>query len=310
MLNVHDAHRPFYGSQEEQSTYTLRERATTARPSKAFTLQDVRSADVPGYLPDLPGVRRELAQYLSSCRRADDTLAAVLAALDGSGQAGDTIVVVLSDNGMAQPFAKTNCYPRSTRTPLVVRWPGVTRRGLADTRHFASTLDLFPTLCRAAGATPPRDLDGTDLTPLLAGSSDQRGRDRVHTVFHETSAGERYEMRATQDERWCYIWNGWSDGRREFRTESMRGLAWRAMEAAAATDPSIAARTDFFRYRAPEELYDLHQDPDARINLAGPRPPEPPEARAALRRHREATSAWMRRTGDPLRERYHETIVA
>lgn len=322
LANVHDPHRPFHDSQQECETYTEKQLATAAKPSKVFTSEHIDEGDVPGYLSDLADIRTELAQYLSSCRRADDTLAAVLAALDDSGLAGDTIVVVLSDNGMALPFAKANCYRQSTRTPLIVRWPGVTKGGHADTRHLVSTLDLFPTLCQAAGVTPPSDLDGTDLTPLLRGGG-QDGRERTHTVFHESAATVRYEMRATLDERWCYIWNGWSNGRKEFRNECMQGLSWPAMEAAAANDSAIADRVDLFRYRVPEELYDLRDDPDCLSNLAGQQGRDGQdeqdeqdererreEVQVALHQQRRATYAWMRRTQDPLRDRFRETILA
>ncbi len=301
MVNPHDAHRPFHDSREERDYYTARQLAGTAPPSKTFTSRD---ADVPGYLEDLPGVRSEIAEYLSSCRRADDTIAAVLAALDDAGLTENTVVAVLSDNGMAFPFAKANCYAQSTRTPLIVRWPGVTRRGHADTRNFVSTLDLFPTLCRAAGLSPPGGIDGRDLSPLLTGDGGETERDRMHTVFHETSSGVRFEMRATHDPRWTYIWNEWSDGSRAWRNMSVDGRAWSAMQAAATTDRSLSARVDFFLRRAPEELYDLRADPDARTNLAGS-----PGAARALERQRAATYAWMQRTGDPLGERYGATVL-
>ncbi|MEO3756184.1 sulfatase [Streptomyces sp. B6B3] len=304
MVNAHDPHRPFHGSREERDTYTPAQLADVSRPSMTFT---EREADVPGYLDDLAGVRTELAQYQSSCRRADDTLAAVLTALDAAGLTENTVVAVFSDNGMAFPFAKANCYQQSTRSPLVMRWPGVVPQGRADSRHFVSTLDLFPTLCRAAGVSAPDDLDGADLTPLLTGDADRGGapgRDRVHTVFHETSSGERFEMRATHDERWSYIWNAWSDGERAWRNMSVDGEAWSAMRSAAATNRSLASRVDFFLRRAPEELYDLSADPDARTNLASA-----PRAREILHQRRTITHNWMRRTGDPLRNRYLETVI-
>ncbi|KAB8195436.1 sulfatase-like hydrolase/transferase [Nonomuraea phyllanthi] len=293
MANAEDPHRPFHGSAAEQRRFTPEELATIATPSRVYTPAE---AEVPGFLPDLPGVREEMAQYLSSARRADDTLAAVLAALDSSGLAGDTIVIFMSDNGQAVPYAKANCYEHSTRTPLIIRWPGVTGPGDADDHHFVSTMDLFPTLCRAAGAPVPDGLDGRDLTPLLEGGG-QPGRGHVNTVFHESAGQTRYEMRGLHDGRWSYIWNAWSDGLLEYRAENMSGLTWPAMLA----DPAVAARVDFYLHRTPEELYDLHDDPHALRNLAGD---TRPEIVAALDTRRAALDAWMRATGDPMHDQY------
>ncbi|MDQ7903699.1 sulfatase [Phytohabitans sp. ZYX-F-186] len=297
MANAHDPHRPYHGSLQERQMFTPEQLATVPPPAKVFGPGD---ADVPGFLPDLPDVRTEQAQYLSSSRRADQVFAAVLAELARAGLADDTIVVFISDNGTAMPFAKANAYPHSTHTPLVVRWPGKTRPGSTDRAHMVSTMDLFPLFCRAAGVRPPDGIDGRDPTSLLEGRH-QTGRTRVHTVFHETSARQRFEMRATHDGRWAYVWNAWSNGTTNYRAENMQGLTWPAMTAAAATDPALAARVDFYLRRAPEELYDLGRDPYCLHNLAGK---HTPPARAALRRQRDLTADWMTRTGDPLRDTY------
>ncbi|NBE94072.1 sulfatase [Nonomuraea sp. KC401] len=297
MANSEDPHRPFSGSAAEQNRFDEDELASIAAPSKVYGPDD---AEVPGYLPDLPEIRQEVAQYMSSARRADDTLAAVLAALDASGLAGDTIVIFMSDNGMAVPFGKANVYEQCTRTPLIVRWPGVTGAGRVDDQHFVSTMDLFPTLCLAAGATVPEGPDGRDLTPLLQGGS-QSGRDRINTVFHESSSDQRYDMRGVHDERWSYIWNAWSDGSLNYRAENMQGLTWPAMRDS--TDPAIAARAQFYLLRVREELYDLANDPHALNNLADGGAPE------ALAGGRAAMDAWMGSTGDPLHDQYREEII-
>ena len=293
MANAHDPHRPFHGSDQEQDMFDAAQRDRIPPPSAAFAANDV---EVPGFLPDLPEVRREIAEYLASARRCDDVVAALLATLEEIGEASRTLVVFLSDNGMAFPFAKANCYLQSTRTPLVIRWPGRTRPGSADTRHFVSGLDLLPTLCAAAGVDPPPELDGASLEPLIDGA-EAPGRDHVVTTFHETSAKQRFEMRAIQTTRYGYIWNHWSDGDRTYRAENMHGRTWPAM--AAAEDPTVRARADFYLHRAPEELYDLREDPHGLRNLIDDpaQGPEIAELRALLRRA-------LGRNRDPLRDAY------
>ena len=89
---------------------------------------------MPGFLPDLPNVRKEMAQYYSSAHRCDETVGEVLRALKESGLEDSTLVMFLSDNGISMPFGKSNCYLTSTRTPWLVRWPGKVKPGAGGSR--------------------------------------------------------------------------------------------------------------------------------------------------------------------------------
>jgi N-sulfoglucosamine sulfohydrolase len=255
---------------------------------------------VPGFLPDIPEVRKEVAQYLTSAHRADETVGAVLDALAGSGLEQNTLVMFLSDNGMAFPFAKANCYLNSTRTPWIIRWPGRTTAGAADSTHFISCVDFMPTVLDAARLPALPGGDGFSLLPLL-----QKGRapwrDSVVTVFHETSAPKRYEMRAVQNAGHLYIFNAWADGQEVFRNESQGGLTFNAMTAAAAANPEIAERVRFFLYRCPEELYDLRRDPQGLRNLAGDR-----RQAGILKKMRAQLGHWMSEKADPIRATFEK----
>jgi len=235
-----------------------------------------------------------LAQYYSSVRRCDDTVGKILQALDDEGLRQRTIIIFLSDNGIAVPFAKSNCYVASTRTPLIVSWPGRVAAGAVERDHFVYTVDLLPTVLEALGHPVPSGLHGFSFLALLDGQR-QAGRDRVFTVYNETSARASYEMRAVQDRHFGYIFNAWSDGRKTYKAESMEGLTFRAMQAAAEEDPAIAARVELWLHRVPEELYDLATDPDCKVNLAG-------DSRYAgeLARLRASLAEWLASIGDPL----------
>jgi N-sulfoglucosamine sulfohydrolase len=300
MANSHDPHRPFSGSEEEQNQFPPEARAGYPAPSRVFGPAD--TVDIPGFLPPLPDVAREYREYLSSSRRCDDVVAAVLGALRESGAAEETLVVFLSDNGIALPFAKANCYLQSTLTPFVVRWPGVTTPGSRQSEAFVSMLDLFPSFCDAAGLPQPDGLDGRTLLSLLQGQSDD-DRNAVVTVFQETAAKKRYEMRAWQTGEVGYIWNQWADGTRDYVAENMWGRSWAAMLAAASEDEWLARRTAFYLRRAPEELYDLGRDPDSLTNLA-----TDPASRERLDLARRNLLEWMVGTGDPLLPAYRQFL--
>ena len=78
-------------------------------------------------------------------------------ALGESGQADNTLIMFLSDNGMAFPFSNPNCYLHSTRTPWIVCWPGRVAPGSIDERHFISGIDfmikIFPQPQRCAASS-------------------------------------------------------------------------------------------------------------------------------------------------------------
>jgi N-sulfoglucosamine sulfohydrolase len=294
MANSHDPHRPFYGSQQERRMFGDVV-DTIPPPSRIYTPDEI---EVPGFLPDIPNVRKEIAQYYCSVRRCDDTVGAVLRALHESGQAENTMIMFLSDNGMALPFAKTNCYLNSTRTPWIAVWPGRIKPGTVDSEHFISGIDFMPTALDVAELPKPAGMDGVSFLPLLLGKP-QSGRDEVFTQFHQTSARNRYPIRCVQNKRFGYIFNPWSDGQRVFKNESQSGLTFRAMQAAARTDASIAARVKLFQYRVLEEFYDFQKDPDALHNLI-----DDPQYKNQIDAMRKNLLDWMKRTSDPALEAF------
>jgi N-sulfoglucosamine sulfohydrolase len=296
MANSHDPHRPFYGN-DKQEWYEAREVPAAVPPSRAFIPDEVTT---PGFLADLPEVRLEISEYYSSVRRCDDTVGALLEVLRDSGLEQNTLVVFLSDNGMAFPFAKTNCYLQSTRTPWIARWPRVVGPGTSDTTHFVSGIDILPTVLEATGIEPPGGIDGSSFLPLLRGEQ-QAGREYVFTQFHQNAGRWNYPMRCVQDTRFGYIFNPWSNGERIFRNESQAGRTMAAMQAAAEGNTDLAARVELFLYRVPEELYDFEHDPDALHNLA-----DDPRYADDLDRLRGELESWMERYGDPALAAFHQ----
>jgi N-sulfoglucosamine sulfohydrolase len=321
MANSHDPHRPFAGSDAEKG----REAGGRAGKKRAAGKAAAAPADeadaiasgvfpppnriykpeeiaVPGFLADLPDVRKEMAQYYSSAHRCDQTVGEVLRALKESGLEESTLVMFLSDNGISMPFAKSNCYLTSTLTPWIVRWPGKVKAGVVDEENFISGIDYMPTILDALGVPPPPDMDGRSFLPLLAGGK-QDGRDRVFTCYNDTSGRKPYPMRCLQMRRFGYIFNAWSDGKTRYQAEPMGGLTFKAMQEAAAAQKPVADRVEMLLHRVPEEFYDFQADPDALRNLAGD-----PRYKDNVRQMRADLLAWMHRTADPLVDAYRKHL--
>ena len=260
---------------------------------------------MPGFLPQqVADIRKEIAQYYTAVRRCDEAVGEILRACREAGCEEDTIVIFLSDNGISVPFAKTNCYENSTKTPLIVRWPGRVKPGSVDREHFVSGIDLMPTIIDALGLDPVKGVDGRSFVPVLEGGK-QPGRDKVFTFITSTAGRNHFPMRSVRNAAYSYIFNAWSDGKTEFRNEPMSGLTWKAMVAAGAKDPRIAARCEFYLHRVPEEFYDLRSDPCELTNLISD-----PKHRGEIDKLRREMLEMMTSTNDPLLEAFRKRIGA
>ena len=256
MANSHDPHTPYEG---EGSDKPLIERGTSSR------FYERGEVTVPGFLPDLPDVRKELAGYCTAVRRADDMVGVVLEELERAGLADDTMVIFLSDNGISMPFAKSNCYVESTRTPLIIRWPGRVRAGAVEREHMVSTIDFLPTILEAVELPLGREVDGRSFLPLLRGNK-QKDRNAIFAQFNHIHGENPYPMRSLITPEHAYIFNPWSNGQRRYPI-NVKSPTFEAMERAAENDARIADRCRHLIYRTVEEFYDLQKDPYCLNNL-------------------------------------------
>jgi N-sulfoglucosamine sulfohydrolase len=294
--NTSDPHRPYPGSeQEREEIKNLRKdwpKAGDYPSVELFCTPD--QVPLPPFLPDLPAVREEWAQYLTGVHRADQTLEAVLQVLREEGVDDNTIVVFFGDNGASFPAAKMQTLWQSTHTPLLVRWPGISPAENPD--DMVSTMDLMPTLLEAAGLTPPPDLDGRSLVPLLRGESGKR-RDRLHTSYNFFVPGQQcMPTRGLHTPSYTLVYNAWSDGTTPMQDcEPLSGLTWREAQAAAADDAKVAQWVERQTYRSRLELYDRQTDPYCTKDVA-----EDPRYAAVLKELKAEMETEMRRSKDGL----------
>ena len=311
MVNAHDPHRPFDNRKPASERKLAIEAEGTSKDKKKGKRTDYPAPSriyqpdeivIPGFLPDLPPIREEIAQYYSSVSRADDVVGRVLIELKKAGFAKNTLVMLKSDHGVPVPFAKTNVWRHSTITPWIVRWPGTVKPGTHETEHSVAGVDFAPTILDVLGLTPMKGMDGRSFLPVLKGKK-QKGREFVYTHINTIASGRSYAMRSLQGKRYGLIWNGWHDGETTFKNESMSGLTWKAMAKAAQNDPALAKRVKHYLYRAPFEFYDYGNDPDALSNLI-----DDEEHAKLVTRYGQELLKVMKKTKDHETSRYQKAL--
>ncbi|MGH9660090.1 MAG: sulfatase [Bryobacteraceae bacterium] len=183
--------------------------------------EKVRLPDSPADdLDDVPAVGREMAAfrrveherivgegkwkdavraYLASITFADALVGRMVAALDASAYARNTILVFWSDNGWhlgeKQHWHKSTLWQRSTHVPLIFAGPGVRSAGRAR-RQPVSLLDLYPTLVEMCGLPSRAGLDGASFAALLRDPAAPR---------HPAVSTYLPNNHAVITERWRYI---------------------------------------------------------------------------------------------------------
>ena len=152
-----------------------------------------------------PHRQRHRPTYARMVERMDARVGDVLRQLDQMGAADNTVVVFASDNGgdvngRNNPFrgSKSSLWEGGIRAPLHIRWPERIHPG-GSIHQVAMTMDLAPTLLRAAGSQAGR-FDGIDLMPFISGERPPADR----TVFWRYKRG-RIVRRAMRDGNWKYV---------------------------------------------------------------------------------------------------------
>lgn len=167
--------------------------------------------------------------YLASTSFMDAQLGRVLDALDATGRAGNTLVVLWADNGwhLGEKLitGKNTLWERSTREPLIFAGPGIARG--AKCHRSVELLDVFPTLLELAAFPARNDLEGHSLVPQLKNANAPREWPAITTHNHDNHG--------IRTERWRYI--HYADGSEELYDMQADPNEWTNL----AADPKFAA---------------------------------------------------------------------
>lgn len=151
-----------------------------------------------------PELAEPRAKAVAFAEHLDEGIGRVLAALDETGLARNTVVVFTADNGGSLPHAQSNHpwrdgkqshYDGGLRVPFAVRWPAAVAAG-SRSDYAGLSFDIGATFLEAAGVPAPADTDAVSLLPILRGGAAPAGPRELYFVRREGGpayGGKSYE---------------------------------------------------------------------------------------------------------------------
>jgi N-sulfoglucosamine sulfohydrolase len=267
---------------------------------------------VPPYLPNTKACREELAQYYQSVARMDQGIGLLFKHLKEQGIWDNTVIVYISDNGIAFEGAKTTQYQPGINMPCIVKLPENKNAGSISTA-YVNWADLTPTLVDLAGFLEPakeklkklfdenkqqlfdthnETFHGRSFKQVLLNGADD-GWDETYAshTFHEITM--YYPMRTVISGRYKLIWNlAWQLPYPQ-AADLWSSSTWQS--ALKSEDGMYGNKPIGNYYFRPEfELFDLENDPYESKNLS-----ENPEYAELLVTLKEKIKAFQHRTNDP-----------
>ncbi len=228
-----------------------------------YSPSDVR---VPAFLPDTEECREELAQYYQSVSRIDQGLGRLLDLIADAGKSDDTIVIYLSDNGIAFPGAKTTVYEPGIHLPLIVKDPRSKTSGTVN-EALVTWADLTPTILEMTGTiVDSKRFQGRSFAGIL-GQTSPKGWNEIYAAhnFHELTM--YYPMRVIREGDHKLIWNIAYGLSYPFASDLWASSTWQGIHRGEKTHFGNRLVKDYL-FRPEFELYNLKTDPHELKNLA------------------------------------------
>lgn len=256
--------------------------------------------ELPPNIADTERTRQDYARYLAEITYMDGQVGDLLAALEESGRAHDTLVLFTSEQGSQFPGCKWTNWETGVHTGLVARWPGKIAQG-RRTGALVQYADVLPTLVEAAGGTvEPDRFDGSSFLSVLLGEADSH-REFVYGMHNNLPEGPAYPIRSISDGSFHYLRNLTPDEiyieKHLMGTQGSGDLNnpyWGTWIWHSTTDPHTYDLVKRYTRRPAEQLYDTAVDPYEMTNLASQ-----DQYADVKQRLRDELERWMQSQGDP-----------
>ena len=153
--------------------------------------------------------QRYMKDYLRCVQSVDDNVGRLMDYLKQNGLEENTIVIYTSDQGFYLGehgwFDKRWMYEESFRTPLIIKWPGVTNKKSVS-NQMVMNLDFAETILDMAGVKIPADMQGKSFAPVLKGKQKGNFRDAVYYHFYENQEHKVAKQIGVRTERYKLIY--------------------------------------------------------------------------------------------------------
>ena len=143
--------------------------------------------------------QRYMHDYLACVKAVDENVGRMLDCQEQEDLADNTVVVFTSDQGFFLGehgwFDKRWIFEESLRSPLMVRWPGMTKPGSVSS-SIVSLIDFAETFLEIGGLEQPSDMQGRSIVPLCKGETPSDWRKSLYYHYYEFPVPHRVRPHA------------------------------------------------------------------------------------------------------------------
>jgi arylsulfatase A-like enzyme len=177
LLSFYAPHQPYISADRHKDLFKTDAELARYRPEN-FLEKDV--SDKPAWVqeidPQNPGqdpayIDKVYQRILRTLMAVDDSVGQVVAALDNEGIRDNTLIIYMSDNGMAlgdnSIFGKACPYDTCIHVPFIISYPDKITASRVDP-NLILNIDIAPTLVDLAGIPNISNFDGQSFLKLLS----------------------------------------------------------------------------------------------------------------------------------------------
>lgn len=250
---------------------------------------------LPPHMADTEDTREDFCKYLAEIEVLDKHVGKVLALLEKSGVADNTIVIFTSEQGAQMPGVKWTNWDVGVHTGFVMKWPNKIKQG-QRTDALIQYCDVLPTLLDIVSKDNKETFDGKSFLKVLNNKTDKH-RDFVYFMHNNIPEGPSYPIRAVSNGTYTYIRN-LAPENIYIEKHVMGTLRWHKYWPSWVYEADTNEQANFllnrYQKRPKEELYHLPTDPENFKNLIGKK-----ELRKIKKQLSEKLDLWMEKQQDP-----------
>ncbi|WP_111708174.1 sulfatase family protein [Lutibacter citreus] len=251
---------------------------------------DSTKINIPPHYADTGEVREVLALSLDAVSHVDFEVGKFLRALDNSGYADNTLVILMSDHGATLQRHKQSLWTSGTHIPMIMKWPNNIKSSEKN-EELASIIDIAPTCLKAVGIEIPRTMEGLDLL-----SEKPKKRNYIFAT-RDGMDGTFDCSRAVISKEYQYIHHFFPELSFRGNGYAKRTLTFKSMLNLYKKDSLNELQRIYFEpeKKYPFELYNLNNDIDETVNLA-----LKSAYKSQVIKYQNVLYQWQKETGDKV----------